>query len=1330
MDRINACKLAGNSHFSSTVEGKYSDTSSLKSQFNRPGSNSDPEGTSPADTLVTSRTTALGSESEPGTLVRKKREASKRNKKNGTDLLRTAVKGAVLETPRKFASEMVKKTVGKLLAIAWPSKLTGIKVAREELKAVDSEIKAHKKKLERLQKKIETEEKRKIKGKGEAGAVEKLAREQLELKEGLYSLSKTREELADELAAIESSMKTVQNGIADLATNLRNLYHRPSDTPLEISLQHLPVGKGKGNFLLEDVKLVPEKIHISKNKGKDTITLVASVPRASLSIPVEGAENINCQVKLKALALTLDGKMATSLARYVKAQNPFEALNELQSLLSGSIGIIQKKKEGGLFAHQTSEKKESVGNALPSELSIHADEVDIQLASLNAAQAAGLNKMRRQPSGTPEILNRLLQLPVNATVDSIHVQTQGLSTASPDDQIQMDLAIKEGRLTMKPDSGVKYDKKVSSSISASAKTLSVDVKHPLKASRALKKELDILIPAIAGEAVTASLSGGAELIGAASITSTDVKAEGVVNLKTDAPDVSLQELKPGEWLGKLDATARVTASDLTFRGKGSVNLTGNLKQLEVDHHYAAGSQKTGITFGANKGKDSLSSLSCRGGQVQDGGAPLLFKGAVDLKMEGRAVASLEKKTTTESKTETILAVEKLPEIKVETKETVEVSTNQHSLSLPAGMNISVDALAFKQSSTGEHTAEKVTEVSHGKIKCEGNGEVRYRGRNSDGSPIDKGFQVAGAAASKSARFIYKEQGVSGQRFAQVKTDDGGITLEKLKLPGGRLKKIDIAVDKELNGTVSVEGLSLDFNTLLSNKLLPREIRKKIPWYAKLLLKNKQLNIDAKFSVRSGNVSINDRSGIKASFKAEKGSGMMNTLTTLIANNVLRLGSFFEKHGQFNLHSDGRQLMVSSSLRRGRNYALHSEKADKFVQATGMDASGNINISNALHAYTGVMLLPESKTGRLDSIGAQALGGDEASTIELINQAEALLSDPATRSPGIYALQQIPWSAVLQQAIPESGELHQKLLALAELAMAQDETCVSGIMLARKLNTRPEGDQKLNIRLAGDKAQQLFNRCIRLKQDLLPLGDLLSETSDAATKRLAFKCYEIAARRSPDSGKAHYKCAQMLIPADDGVVLAEQEQEIIVHLEKAACLNEKAAYSKLSDMAKTSEYADLALARVHLFSDAHSLTPVIVEDSGTEPSWQDNFNRMYAGLLVLSQSKNSDIARQAQSLLASRCIESAKITHPWAQSHYKTWDALMEKARDKAVGKKAGKSPFTDSQCVDIAKTCLYALNGQPQDLVLAKAMLDTLKVKTTEAQLLLKIIDTVKRSSN
>ena len=1317
MDRINTCKPAGTSNFMETAKPEKKSRPLVQSRFNRTGSNSGPE-KSPEDTPVTSRKATSGPAYESGAMVSHRVSGSDKNPL--TDI--PAKKNAALGS-RLFFSNLARNTIKGLLTLVWPSKLNGIKEGREKLKVIKTEIRRHKKQLADVQRDIKREENRHKKEKT-AETIEDLNSYKQRLSDELSSMNETKKKLTGEILDAENSVEELQNGIADLATNLRNLYRRPLDTPLKICLQHLPVSTANGNFLLQNVQLVPENIRINSNEGEDTITIVASVPGASLSMPVNGAESINCEVKLKALEITLAGSAAASLIRYVKAQGPYDVVKQLKNLLSDLTRMIQNKEnpfarhepEKEIDAAERTGKNKQAEDTMPSDLSIHADEVDVQLAGLNSAQAASLERVWRQPGGMQGILTGLLELPVNTTVNRMKVQTQNPTITTADDQIQMALSIEKGQVIIKPDKGVRQNGEISSSISASAKTLSLDMKHPSKSLSALKKELNVFIPGVTGGERVASSSGAAELIGSASITSTNVKAEAVVSLEAGKPDskeATMQELRPEEWLKKLNSTARVTASDVTFRGEGSVNITGNLKQLEVNHHYAAGNRKTDITFGDNEDKDSRTSLSCQGNQVQDSRAPLFFKGAVNLEMKGRGAVSLEKNITAEDKTETILAVEKLPEIKVETKETVELSTERHSLSLPAGMAISVNDLAFKQTSTGENTGERVTEISHGKIEYTGNGEVGYRGKNSHGSVVDKDFPVAGTWKSKPARFIHKEQRVSGQLFRQVKTNEGGIELEGLELPGGHLKKIDIAVDRELNGKASIEGLSLDFNTLLRSKSLPPEVIKKIPWYVKFFLKNKKLNVNAKFSVNSGNISINDRSGIKAYFKAEKGSGMMNKLTTLIANNVLQLGSFVEKYGLLNLHSDGRHLMVSSSLRKGHRYALHSEKADKFAQATGMDASGNINITNALHAYTGVMLLPESETSKLDSFGAQALGGDEQSIIELIDQAEALLSNPATHPLGLYALQQVPWPAILQRAIPESGELYQKLSALAELAMKQDETCISGVMLA----------QKLNMRLGGDKAQQLFNRCIKSKQDLLPLGDLFSTASGAATKKLAFKCYQIAVRRNPDNGKAHYKYAQMLIPAD-GVLLPELKQEIIGHLEKAACFGVQPAYNQLSDIAKTSEYAVLAMARVHMFNDVHMLTPIVIKDSAA-PSWQDSFNEMYSNLSVLSQSKNSDIAEQARNLLTSRCIESIKIIHPWPESHYEAWNNLMEKARDKASGKKEGQSPLTDNQCVDIAKTCLYALNGQSQDLVLAKTMLDTLKMKTTEAQLLLETIDAV-----
>ena len=829
-----------------------------------------------------------------------------------------SVRGQGALNKQKKPAPKLTYLVKKVIAATLPDQLTGADVIKKELNHVNKRCKRLQNELKKCQTNNRPADHAEV------------------LEEEIRGLGETRDILREELREIDA----FQNGIASLMSNLRNFYHQRTKD-LKIRLENLTIDTPDGPLALKGITLALKDIQVKTIAGKKSIRVSFDIPESRLSIPVEKDEPIKLKAAFKDISFTFNDKITPRLIKYITGTNPARVPLRL----------------AGLLIHFA--KKTSIPIA-----SANIEEADIEVLTLNAVQTAGLTKAYSPPDTVREMLGRFLATPLELNIGHLNLKTKNRDDPALAG-IQMELLLKSGSFRIRPFSKNKGSISATGWITGRAREVSLNLNDPLKTVTELSHSLKNIRPT-AGRLSSLSSEIGRSM----SVAAKDLKANVTFQVdKVPAPAEFNMKKNSRVWMAELSPSIKMEGLDVAIKGEGRIETSGYLQKVEFDHSYNDRDQTRKTTVTASNeypGQDNSFSFSRIGegegegeGEAQTNNrSPVSLKGKVDVTLKGKSTICLQKDMTSANGA-TILSVEQFPGSKIAVKEATKARIFDHVISLPADMSISADGLRA-QIIPGSDTTPAKARAFYNHISCDGRDEkVTYHKVDSSGCVIDGtsyAFDASnGVKLTGPARITHQQYELDGRQVQQLGTDNCGIELADVSLPAGSLKKLNLSIDKNLNGKVLIQGLSLD----LDNKLLPGVPVKKIPWHIKFLSKNKKMELSAQYNIKSGKININDILDMKIRLQPDAKARLIDKLTAACVNGILKLFILFTKRNFFKFYADKGHLIAKLPLSR---YTIASETIDAFVQAAEIDTKGNINIPPLLQSYTGIALLSESEPG--------------------------------------------------------------------------------------------------------------------------------------------------------------------------------------------------------------------------------------------------------------------------------------------------------------------------------------------------------------------------------
>lgn len=1274
----------------------------------------------------------------------------------------------------KLFSSIIKKT----LAVCLPSDLSGVDDLKKQQENTGKKYHALKEAVGKQQKGIDKQRAllRKISAHNKLVSEEQAenltqAMETLSsLKRDLGIVTEKRKALKSEIFNARHQWNVFQSEAAKLIANLRSLYeNKTSDVPIHLS--RLSVDTPDGPLVLKDVHLQPKDIRVESKNGKKYVAITLDIPEAKVDIPVEGdVEPVKVAACIKSATLCIDGKVASNFADYIDAPDALSAGFKLVPLIRSIVGLIRSKEEKETSSSEKSEilskktkqapkklaklkanlkqavgavktkfsshlaeeitrEDESADSLFPSSIALDIRKVTVDIEHINAKQMAGLYASgNRQPHIQQQALSKLLCLPLSVSIGELDLKTD-TAHSYVSDNLDIHTSVKGASVFFNAESPATQGIRDTRQAKVSGKVDSIIVKcgQPLQTISHLGKQLKVHLP-------DADISFDEVVAPFASDTSHRMEASFKGVELSAAYDFTKVPSGSGndefQWLIERASVIQLNAADVEVSSFGEINATGKLSHLAFKKTETDESNAITVSFG-NPGSAKKNTLSVNGESdvFNRGSSGFALKGKASLVMEGSGKIHFEQPKN--SKDSLSVNVEKLPSIQLHTDEASFVSIGSHHISLPANVNASVEGVTgsvqryspadFSDSSASEVSAH----VQWKRIALSGQGVCAYQRKGphvNKEQEVHYQSEINGTMSLTPSALTVRKGTMHNEPVFQIAIEKGGIELNGLSFDRVAIENIHISGNKELNGQAKLRGLSFPLNTLFESRESPLT-QFNLPGYARFLLRNKTLVAEASCYMEGGRIDINQAGLAKLRLKPDKQAGWIDRLVTKLINSGLRVASGAFKKKLIQIKCRNGKIALTSSLSRRFNRTLSPERSASITQSLGMDKLGRVHIPSVMQHYTGVSILPAAARETVEYQIERVKKGDASGLNQLAEQASLFLSDPISRTLGLYVLQHFPWNLAIQ-IVGEGVVSDPVIKQVMALTLEQDETISRGIALYGKLGVTPSEKE----------ARVLFDRCVLLKKDLMPLGIALSTLPDSSPlKALEAECYTLALRHNSNNCLAHAKCARFLYIKNNRT--EAEEAKMLEHLREAACLGDKASYLLLNQLVEVSEPAALVMIRVSFYHEMHP--NILAENDYGDASEgipllsQQHFSNALKQLVYLCDSEVPGIAKAARNILITRCKDASKIPHDWSADHYDKWNNKMRITRKQIVAKEEQDSLWlTTERCFNAALSCLFCLNGQAQDIELAEKLLLRIKDEHEMTPFYLNLIEAIRCSGD
>ncbi len=1230
------------------------------------------------------------------------------------------------KTENTTSNKLFTGAIKKAITTFMPSEFSGVDEIKREIKKEQSRIKDLNGEEKKLRSSVENLTKKQHKNTETEGLIAKKTSELKELKQQTEEANLGLQQLKKEKAQAVKQWEEFTGEVAKLIGNFRSFQQCKTDI-LPVHLSRFHVNTDYGPLVLKDVHLRLVDVSIIETNGKKSISIELDIPNATIDIPVEGAEPLTTNVKVQPVRIRFDGEISRHIAEYCQAPDAFNAGLKILSFGKTIAGLLlgkdketpaekieanPKKLTGKKSKDNSSDNAGVKINPLPSCVSVDVGKVEVDCDHISDKQLKGLYVLfERKPSKIePKILPALFQVP------SILSINQFLFNACSNDKyreksLQLKVEAKNFSVEAKCEKATDNTSIQKVEINTGFESLGLEGERFIPFISAFGKRMNIVLP----EASTT-------FDNITSVLPDNVVEQGSICLKHGKINAGFsrnhqQPVKKGseQWAPSDIEQINASVKELDIHAKGAVSLDGKLHHIELNKTHEAENNTDLVQVSLGKpGQKKCNNLRVSGHDqiISIGNKPLSIDGQFEITSSDYGTFKIKQSSDRQLQQ---VDGEQCPSVELHTKTPCNIAYGEHRVQLPSSISASVkkpDISIEISKNESQHKSELVARAKWNAINISGSGDCGYQKTHEDKSKTGKKIVVPvnGDMSLTPSSVTFRNKQFYDESIPDIFAEKAGLELNNIDIDGIAIENIALDCDKELNGHIKVQGVSLPFGSHKGNKLTL--FSEKLPRMARFFLRNKSITAGFEGPVKAGKTNINSLGLVKVQLKADTGAGLVDKVTARLINVGITLFSRAFRRGLIYLKSDSDKVFVGSSISRSLRVFVSGKISTLLMQSLGMDKKGYIHLPSALQNYAGISMLPASVRETVDLQLKDVYQGNMDAAIRLVNQAEQSLSNPVSKPLGLYLIKQFPWSLFSQQQVDESSFLKKMI----ELTLGQDETLNLGISLYKAYHQNVDEQQ----------ARTIFQRCQALDKNLYPLGEMLLKASAFdARDVMALTCFSDALKRNPDDIEAHVMCSMLLNKKSKRS--SKENAQLLEHYKSAACLGDIESYLTLKKLAETSEEAALVMVRVHLYYELNpgklSFLQGKPEKTGLEKTQQEHFESLSTLLYRLVKSKEQGLADSAMNILLSRCRHADTILHKHSIELCDEKTQFMSRVRKKVM--KEQSKWLTPEYCYEGAMNAMFCLNGQEQDLELANKLLSKIQTEHPKASFYLNMLEKI-----
>ncbi len=1176
-------------------------------------------------------------------------------------------------------------------------------------------------------------------------------------------LTSTMRAVDKDVAAAVQQQKSFNKQVVNLLLNLRRI-HQGSTALGEINAPALKIPLGEGSLDLRNVRCLP--VAISTRPGPDGQPLVDVTLKdihASVKAPIEGGVNVDLDVEVSDLVLTLGGPVGKAAEKYLS-----------------SSGVAMGYNLGQVARHIHTAITGSDAQA-PVHVGVNVGDVVVKTHDTNAdVIVRGIVRARRNPASALHKGIAGMRLPVAAEIRSLHVESEG--------DVQVKVDAKDLVVNLNPDSSkeMKADQR-NAELKVSAKKLDVDVTGPVGlAGKVVSKMLppDPLTTMVEPLGVLTNATLLDRLPETAchhlTVKASDLNVElgRNVNRRT-----TLASQEVPVWTVEGDSRSKVTARTLTVTTRGDLEAGADVRGLVLEAETRGKDKNTVKVKVDPKGQDAPAAtvtLACKPGLMKSLGTMADSEQLSQLLLNGQGVLTLPGRVSVEVDNKTGDVDFVIDEGRTTVDQTILVRTPDIQVMLPKTIQGDVSDVQVHTRNTSHHgIRDQRTEVNLQDLNLSGKGSIVVEsGLNSDGSaesiftmPVDgRGHASGGYIIS------IRQEPVSGGRVtSRTLINPGNLSLEELDSGELKIEKLDLKLDKELNGSLSLGGARVQLDELLNASMDAAAVAKPnasatkktpVPKAVRWLLKNKTVSLDGSIPVNNGSLNVKDlargnvrirpdkavaRDKVQAQLriledKAGTEEGLNEDdqqLQTALQGKLLELprASFSDRAvswfmnraiglartvmGGRTLHLDGQgdAASVRSALFPGVRIPLPESISGQLVVN---EKDGSVNIAATQYQITGLYCMPDKRIQALDGqlYGLMAPGKEGGRMEALLAEVSGAMAKPARVQEAMYLLNGLPVEQMVSLA-KSNPEVSESLSGLARQALKHPASMRVAMAI---FNACAEALPKVDIKPTAQELEALSAMIMTEPSG----GEEVSgdeETSDFRGQHEAAVEFAHLLYNDSQPQRAAVLIDQVLEKHKSNVqaftLKARLEWEAGRHIKALAAIRDAAMVASTTNRPAVRQLLDRCLndkdvAGQPVQDEAMLLRAALDLRLEAKEGSEEAFTKGLETLEMLTQ-RPGDIGGQSRSLLRERCLHAYQHHENLDQEKWELWNKTVE---DEAKKLKAGHTPTLDSDGLyKMAISQMYCHLGVNPDLASARKAFQAIRPQDDRVRLHLSLLD-------